>query len=140
MTDATYQPDDQAPKRSKRLSADLPQNWLHDPKYWLLSSEAWRLHTHGLMWCIGRTDGEVPTEMLTLLLPGSDEDRSDALKELLTAKHWTPTSTGWRIQDWTDTQSTVKQINDGRRANATRQAQWRKRQAEQRAKQNGEPP
>jgi hypothetical protein len=73
------------------------------------------MHTHALMWAIGRTDGEIPFSMLTMLLPGSDADRDRAVRELLAAGHWTDTPTGWRLPGWTDTQSTVAQVENNRR-------------------------
>jgi hypothetical protein len=85
--------------RRKRLSADLPQHWLHDPVFWQLTDRAWRLYTHALMWAIGRTDGEIPSQMLSSLLPGSDEDRDLAVKELVSARLWECTPDGWRISE-----------------------------------------
>ena len=104
-----------APRRRKRLSADLPQHWLHDPAYWNLSDAAWRLHTHALMWAIGRTDGQIPLSMLTMLLPGTDADRARAAQELVDAGRWADTETGWALPDWDEHQSTVEVIDNNRR-------------------------
>ena len=101
--------------RRKRLSADLPQHWLHDPVYWSLSDRAWRLHTHAHMWAIGRTDGFISEDMLTMLLPGTDAERELALKELLGSGLWARKTGGWQIPRWRDTQSTVKEIENNRR-------------------------
>lgn len=103
-----------APRRRKRLSADLPQHWLHDPTYWNLSDSAWRLHTHALMWAIGRTNGEIPQSMLTMLLPGSDADRTRAAQELVDAGQWADTEIGWVLPDWDEHQSTIETITNNR--------------------------
>ncbi len=105
---------DEKPQRRKRLSADLPQNWLHDPAWWGLSGDAWRLHTHALMWCIGRTDGEIPDFMLMILLP-DPLGVADAAAELVDAGHWERTEAGWRVLFWEDSQSTVEQIENRRK-------------------------
>ena len=102
--------DEKPPARRKRLSADLPQAWLHDPVWWDLTDRAWRLHTHALMWCIGRTDGEIPESMLTVLLP----DPLEAAAELVDAGHWERTDTGWKVLSWEASQSTVEQIENRR--------------------------
>lgn len=115
--------------RRKRLSADLPQHWLHDPAWWSLPDAAWRLHTHGLMWAIGRTDGHIPHTMLTMLLPGSDADRDLAVKALLDAGHWRAVPDGWQITDWDESQSTVEQIT-ARRTNARERQARHRSQAE----------
>lgn len=101
--------------RRKRLAADLPQHWLHDPAYWTLTDRAWRLHTHGLMWAIGRTDGHIPQDMLSMLLPGSDADREIAVKDLEAAGRWKRVTGGWLITGWEQSQSTVAEIENNRR-------------------------
>jgi hypothetical protein len=111
--------------RRKRLSADLPQHWLHDPVFWQLTDRAWRLYTHALMWAIGRTDGEIPSQMLSSLLPGSDEDRDLAVKELVSARLWECTPDGWRIPNWVEHQSTIEQINNQRAYQARKKARQR---------------
>jgi len=110
-------------RRSKRLSADLPQNWLHDPLYWGLSDAAWRLLTHALMWSIGRTDGHIPAGMLPVLSPGDNPGDSPgtspgpaaAAAELCAAGIWRAAPGGWRVTDWAATQSTCEQIENNRR-------------------------
>jgi hypothetical protein len=114
------------PRRRKRLSADLPQHWLHDPMYWSLTDRAWRLHTHAHMWAIGRTDGFIPDSMLSMLLAGSDSDRELALKELVSAGLWLPVTGGWQIPRWHDTQASVEEIENHRK-------RWREKKQRQRA-------
>lgn len=104
-----------APGRRKRLSADLPQNWLHDPLYWGLSDAAWRLHTHALMWAIGRTDGHIPARMSPVLSPGTSPERDAAVAELCAAGVWHSAPGGWQVTDWPATQSTCEQIENNRR-------------------------
>jgi hypothetical protein len=102
------------PRRRKRLSADLPQHWLDDPVFLCLSHEAWRLWTGMLMWAIGRTDGEIPLVALSRLMPGSDEDRATAVKELVDVGKVVQTPTGWQIPTWEEHQSTVEHIENQR--------------------------
>lgn len=100
--------------RRKRLSADLPQHWLHHPGYWALSDAAWRMHTHSLMWAIGRTDGFIPDAMLPTLLAGTDAGRAAAAGELADAGLWAAVPGGWQVCGWEDSQSTVAQIEANR--------------------------
>jgi hypothetical protein len=122
-----------AERRRKRLSADLPQHWLREPPYWSLSNRAWRLHTHALMWAIGRTNGMIPEHMITTLLRCSDAQRLDAAAELVDAGLWKHTTDGWRVVDWNDSQSTVEQIDHNREQLRERVARHRqvKREADQ---------
>jgi hypothetical protein len=101
--------------RRKRLSADLPQHWLHAPEWFCLSDRAWRLHTHALMWAIGRTDGFIPEDMLGILIRGTWEDLQGVLKELATAGHWEMVPGGWQVTRWELSQSTVEEIENNRR-------------------------
>jgi hypothetical protein len=112
--------------RRKRLSADLPQHWLHDQQFWTLSDRAWRLLTHALMWAVGRTDGQIPASMLSMLLPGTDQGRQAAADELVAAGVWADDPIGWRFVDWEGSQSTVEEIGPHR-------AKWRDKKAKQRA-------
>jgi hypothetical protein len=109
----------------KRLSANLPQHWLHDPDYWCMSDAEWRLHTHGLMWAIGRTDGYIPAGMLAMLLPGSDADRDKALAGLPDAGRWLARPDGWQIAGWESSQSTVEEIHNNRRREREKKARQR---------------
>jgi hypothetical protein len=113
-----------------RLSADLPQHWLHAPVYWSLSDRAWRLHTHAHMWAIGRTNGFIPQDVLSLLMPGADAEREAAAQELTSAGLWVAVTAGWEIPRWRETQSTPEEIQRNREGNRRRQQEWRDRQAE----------
>jgi hypothetical protein len=102
--------------RRKRLSADLPQHWLHDPRYFGLSDRAWRLHTHALMWAIGRTDGFIPRDILRVLMPQGRDLARRTVPELVRACVWAeaPALGGWQIVEWELSQSTVGEIEKRR--------------------------
>lgn len=106
---------DNASQRPKRVAANLPQHWLHDPAYWDLSHAAWRIQTHALMWSIDRTDGQIPRSMLPMLMPGTDAERNLAVRELINAGHWAETEMGWELPDWEEHQSTKEAIENNRR-------------------------
>jgi hypothetical protein len=105
------------PMTGNRISADLPQHWLHDPAYRKLSDRAWRLHTHALMWAIGQTDGHIPEDSLDLFLGNTWawEEQRAAAKELVDAGKWKRVTGGWDIPGWQTSQSTVAQIESARR-------------------------
>jgi len=110
-----------------RISADLPQHWLHSPSYRKLSDRAWRLHTHALMWAIGQTDGHIPEDALDLFIGNTWtwEQRREAVKELIGAGKWKRVTGGWDICDWEATQTSLAQIEGLRR-------KWRDDKARQR--------
>lgn len=116
------------PTPYRRLCADLPRDWLLKVQFMRLSHAAWRMYTYGLMWAIGETDGDIPRDVLALLLPGTDEDRQLALKELLDAGLWVEISTGWRFPDWLKHQSSVAQIERNREKARLKKQQQRSRQ------------
>lgn len=111
--------------RPKRISADLPQHWLDDPVMFGLSDGAWRLYTGALMWCIGRTNGQVPWQMVSRLTPGSDSDRQVAIKELIEAELVSSDECALWVENWDEHQSTVEQIQDHRRKLRERVAKYR---------------
>ena len=106
------------PHRRKRLSADLPQNWLDSRGFLRMSDDAKLLYFCGLMWAIGRTNGKIPDYALNRLCPYDLERRALPVKELCDFGRWKPYTTdggGWRYVDWADHQSTVEQIDANRR-------------------------
>jgi hypothetical protein len=103
--------------RYKRLSADLPQHWLDEPWFLQLSDDAKLLYLCGLMWAIGRTDGKIPSYVLSRLCPDDPDRRARGAAELCQRGRWKPYTSdggGWRYVDWTDSQSTVEQIEHNR--------------------------
>jgi hypothetical protein len=112
-------------RQYKRLSADLPQQWLHALPYWDLSDRAWRLHTHALMWAIGRTNGTLPESIVPTLLHCTATELQAALAELTSAGLWHRTADGWLVIDWAASQSTVEQIEHNRKLNRERVRQHR---------------
>jgi hypothetical protein len=118
----------QRQSRYKRLSADLPQHWLDEPWFLRLSDDAKLLYMCGLMWAIGRTDGRIPSYALPRLCPDDVDRRARAVAELVRVGKWKPYTSdggGWRYPDWTDSQSTVEQIEHERRRKRQNQADSR---------------
>jgi hypothetical protein len=115
-------------RRLKRLSADLPRNWLFATRYRNLSDRAWRLHTHALMWAIGETDGLIGEDFLPLLVSGDWHEQRKPVDELVKARLWDRVTGGWQLTDWEASQSTVEQIEANRAAVRKRVARFRERQ------------
>lgn len=114
--------------RLRQLSADLPRCWLTDPVYRDLSDQAWRLHTHALMWCIGQTDGFIGENHLPMLAPGDWHEQRKPVDELVRAGLWARVTGGWQVTGWQDSQSTMAQIEGNRAAVRKRMARLRERQ------------
>lgn len=107
--------------------ARLPSRWRDDPTLDQLSDRAWRTFTGSLMWCNEQgTDGDIPLTSLRLFHPeGFSESAAD---ELVRAGMWVDEIAdggGYRVADWSLTQSLAADVDRQRRVNRERQAAWR---------------
>lgn len=93
--------------------ARLPGRWLTSPVMESLSDAAWRVYTAALMHSAEQeTDGLILKGSLRLLHPDGTHTKANA--ELVAKGLWKPEGTGFRVCDWSDTQSTSTQLKTAR--------------------------
>jgi hypothetical protein len=107
--------------------ARMPGSWLYDPVLDALSDRAWRTFVGSLMWSAEQgTEGDLPARSLRLLHPDGIADV--IADELVTAKRWGRTSTGFKVLDWTKTQSRAADVERQRSRNRRNTQAFRDRQ------------
>lgn len=115
--------------------ARLPDAWLGNPRFDLLSDEAWRVFTGALMWSARNgTDGWIPERYLRALHP--DGEKRAAFAEICEAGVWRKEAradgAGYQLIGWADGlgQSTAEQVERYREKARLRQ---RRKRAKDRA-------
>lgn len=105
--------------------ARVPDRWLYEPEFDLLSDRAHRTFIGALQWCNGQgTDGRIPPSALRFLHPlGVDITTAD---ELIAAGKWESIGEGsYQVVDWAVTQSLAADVIRMREQNRARVAAWR---------------
>lgn len=95
-----------------------------------LSDKAFRVYVNSITWSSQQlTNGVVPGHVLTQLCPNLRPDRAQKVtKELTDLGLFVPTDDGFEIHDFLDYQLSKTQVQQRRKANAERQARYKKRQ------------
>lgn len=113
--------------RKHGWNANLPTRWLTDATMIDLSGGAFATHARALMYGIEHeNDGFIPTKVLRLLVP-HDAQSSDVTAELVDAKLWRATGSGFQIVHWAETQTTRAQAERTRKQNRDRQREFQAR-------------
>lgn len=110
--------------------ARLPGRWLMDPTIRTLSPDLWTVFSWALMWSAEQgTDGMIPRAILALMHPhGATPEHADAL---VRAGLWEAEGDGYRVREWSRSQSLAADVEHQRERNRRKQQAYRERAREE---------